>query len=160
MKNFSVTQKILSFGATYKVTSSLSPVVSMTVKGKVFSISPRLDAYKGDDGELIATMQGNFLKSEFTVTKNSTEIGTIQFPIISIFKSFTLVIGDKVYKSSKGIISNKLTAKDDSGKVMLSIAKDFTFRDQFSVEADESIPDELAALAAIALDQRFFEGKN
>jgi hypothetical protein len=84
-------------------------------------------------------------------------VGSVSFPMISLKKSFTLQTEGKKYEADGGYLAGELVCKDDSGHVVLKITKQLSLRDKFRIEADESIPSQLALLAAVAVDQRFFQ---
>jgi uncharacterized protein YxjI len=159
MEAYTVTQKILAIGATYQAKKQGSQEVLNTIKGKILTLTPKLEMKKGtEQGELTHVLKGNFLKTLFTIEDpQGKALATIKFPLMAIFKKFTLTVGDKVYNASGSLTAWNFVARDESNtKEMLSISKDFSFRDQFSVAMDESIPREIVILAAIAVDQKFF----
>ena len=163
MQYFRVVQKVLSFGPTYIVYAEGSETPIMTVRGKLFSITPKLDAKEGEknEGKTLATVTGNFFKTKFDMKNaDGTDIGSIKFSLLSaIFKNFTLSVGGKSYKSVRELFAEKYSCKDESGKEMFVIAKEKGFRDKFLVLVDDSIQKELGILSAIVIDQKFFENK-
>lgn len=161
MKNFTVTQKLLSVGATYQVKPDGGNDVAYTIKGKVFTLSPKLEMKKGNDGEVISRMKGNFIGTKFAISDpEGTELGVIQFPFLSFIAKFTLTIGDTVYNAKGGFTARNFSCIDAEGNTKFTIAKELAFRDKFNVAIDESMSEETAILAAVAIDQRFFQKKS
>jgi uncharacterized protein YxjI len=164
MQTYELTQKILSIGATYEVRNAALPDASncdplLTIKGKLFSMSPSLSISQGGaDGPVIGAMKGNFARTKFECKgADDVVLGSLAFPMIALKKSFTLHANDKEYKADGGYLAGELVCKDPAGEVVLKITKQLALRDKFRIEADESIPAPLALLAAVAIDQRFFQ---
>lgn len=161
MQSYTVTQKLISLSATYLVKEGQSDDIIMTIKGKLLSFTPKLEANQGSDGPLVATLVGNFLKTKFDILANGENlIGSVTFPFFSFLKSYTLHLGEVSYKSKGTLISNTFSCTDENGKEILTVSKDFAFRDKFTISADDSVPKEVAILSAVAIDQRFFQEKS
>ena len=77
--------------------------------------------------------------------------------MIALKKTFTLKSGDKEYQADGGYLAGEFVCKDEQGAVVMKITKELALRDKFRIEADETIPAPLALLAAVAIDQRFFQ---
>ncbi|MBN1412406.1 MAG: hypothetical protein JW969_16280 [Spirochaetales bacterium] len=159
MELLTVTQKLLAIGATYLVKKQGEQEVLNTIKGKILTLSPKLEMKRGaDEGELTHILKGNFLKTLFTIEDNlGTVIATIKFPLIAVFKKFSLMIGEKAYNAQGSLTAWNFVARDKGDRELFAITKDFSLRDQFSVAVDESIPKEIIILTAIAVDQKFFQ---
>ena len=161
MKTFTVTQKILSIGATYLVRAESNDSILYTIKGKVLTLSPKLEMKQGEDGAVTRLMQGNFFSTKFTITEpDGTQKGFIQFPFFSFIAKFTLTIGTETYNAKGGFTARKFSCTDAAGNIKFTVSKELAFRDKFMVTLDESIPEETAILAAVAIDQRFFQQKS
>jgi uncharacterized protein YxjI len=161
MKTFTVTQKILSLGATYLVTANGGKDPVYVIKGKILTLSPKLDMRKSEKGEVIKKMQGNLLGNKYTVLNSGGAVdGLIQFPLFSFIAKFTLTVGSETYKAKGGIMARNFSCVDASGGVKFVISKEWAFRDKFTVSVDESFPEETAILAAVSIDQRFFQNKS
>ncbi len=160
---FSVVQKILSLGPTYLVYEN-GQVPSFTVRGKVFGFTPKLDAREGEnkDGKVLSTVKGNFFKTNFAISDATGKtLATITFPLISFLKNFTITIGDKTYKTKAGILSARFSCKDDAGQDIFTIVKELAFRDKFMINVDDAKVNKLVGvMAAIVVDQKFFQKKN
>lgn len=161
MKSFTIVQKLLSMGATYIVKEGETQVY--TVKGKIFSFTPKLEMFKEADtkGNIINTLKGNFFKTQFEIL-DSTEasMGVIKFPFFAFIKKFTLSMNGRDYSAKGGFTATNFTCADEAGATKFTITKDFAFRDKFSVTIDDSSMDTATAiLAAISIDQRFFQQK-
>ncbi len=158
MKSFTVTQKILSIGATYLVAPEGSKDPAYVVKGKILTLTPKLEMRRGEQGEAIKTLKGNFFATKFTILgQGGSEEGLIQFPIFSFLAKFTMTLGNATYSAKGGFMARKFTCTDSSGAVKFTISKEWAFRDKFAVSIDESVPEEAAILAAVAIDQKFFQ---
>ncbi len=161
MKSYTVTQKILSIGATYLVTAEGGKDPVFVIKGKILTLSPKLEMKKSDQGEILKTMNGNFLGTKFSIyDKDGSEDGAIQFPFFSFIAKFSLSAGGQTYAAKGGIMARNFSCVDASGTVKFTISKDFALRDRFTVTLDDSFPEETAILAAVAIDQRFFQKKD
>lgn len=159
MQTFELTQKILAIGPTYEVRTSddASPPV-LTIKGKVLSATPLLSMNEGIDGPAIGSMKGNFTRTKFECkTSDDRPLGSIQFPMLALKKTFTLEADGKSYRGDGGYLAGEFVCTDDGGNVVMKITKQLSLRDRFRIEADERIPTQLALLAAVAVDQRFFQ---
>jgi uncharacterized protein YxjI len=156
MKTFTVTQKILTIGATYQVKAEDDQIIH-TIKGKIFTMAPKLEMKTGTEGEVIKVLKGNLFKTNFTVeTPEGNVEATIQFPFIALFKKFNLTIGDRVYNAKGSITAWNFTCTDENGMELFTISKEFAFRDKFTISVDESIPQDIIILVAVAVDQKFF----
>lgn len=161
MKTFIITQKILSIGATYLAVPEGSKEPAYVIKGKILTFTPKLEMKKGDQGEVLKTMKGNFIGTKFTIIdKGGAQDGLIRFPLFSFIAKFTLTIGAASYVAKGGIMARNFTCQDQAGKTVFTISKDWAFRDRFTVALDESVAEETAILAAAAIDQRFFQKKS
>ncbi len=160
MVTYTVTQKLISLGAKYLVRTGESKDVIMTVKGRILSFTPKLEAIEGEDGSPVARMTGNLFKTKFEIFDNSDKVtATISFPFMAFVKRFTLTADGKTYQAKGGLIARKFSCLDESGKEVLTISKDFSFRDKFTINMDESFPKGSGILAAVAIDQRFFQDR-
>lgn len=160
MQQYEVSQKILSIGATYEVRASGNAELLNTVKGKVLSATPKLTMVEGKDGPEVAKIKGNFLKTKFQITDGKGQsIGSLSFPLIMLKKKFTLNVGGKEYQASGGLTGRAFTATNSAGDPVLQISKELAFKDKFAVTVGEEMPAHAAFLAAVAIDQKFFEEK-
>ena len=160
---FSVVQKIFSIGSTYTVyENSQSP--AFTVRGKLLTMTPKLEAREGDnkDGKVLSTVTGNFFKTNFVITDAAgTTLASIKFPLISFLKNFTITIGEKTYKTKAGILSARFSCKDEAGQDIFTIVKELAFRDKFMINVEDTKVNKLVGvMAAIVIDQKFFQKKN
>jgi hypothetical protein len=159
MQTYELTQKLLSVGPTYEVrqadTGATDPVV--TIRGKLFSATPSLSMQQGSDGPVIGAMKGNFTRTKFECHEGDRLVGSLAFPMLALKKTFTLKNGDKEYQADGGYLAGEFVCKDERGDVVMKITKELSLRDKFRIEASESIPAPLALLAAVAIDQRFFQ---
>ena len=166
MQAYELTQKILALGPTYEVRSVAAPMgvadenapPMVTIKGKLLTATPMLFINEGAEGPAVGMMKGNFARTKFECkTVDDQLIGSLQFPLLALKKSFTLQAGGKEYAADGGYLAGEFVCKDDAGNVVMKITKQLALRDKFRIEADESIPTPLALLAAVAVDQRFFQ---
>jgi hypothetical protein len=77
--------------------------------------------------------------------------------MFALKKTFTLETGGQQYKAEGGILAGEFTCKNAHGEVVLTITKQLAFKDKFAVETSGAIPTQVALLAAVAIDQRFFQ---
>jgi uncharacterized protein YxjI len=157
METFEVTQKLLSFGPQYEVTSQGSSAVLATVKGKILTASPKLTMFEGSSETEIAFMSANFMKTKFEcfdAKKQAT--GVLAFPMFAFKKGFALTVGGVEYKADGGFFGGEFKCSDPQGNVVFVIAKQLALRDKFAVTTTGVVPRDVALLAAIAIDQKFF----
>lgn len=160
MKTYTITQKILSIGATYQVKAAESEDIIHTIKGKILTFTPKLEMRQGKEGEITKILKGNLFKTKFSIENpQGFEEAVIQFPFIALFKKFTLTVNAKVYNAKGSLAAWNFTCSDESGRNMFTISKEFAFRDKFTVTIDESIDREIVILVAVAVDQKFFTQK-
>lgn len=156
MKQFKVSQKILAIGATYEVFEGSDTTPKMVVKGKILTIKPKLEVVQ--DGLTVATMTGNIFGTRFEITDASGTVqGTLQYPFFAFLKSFKLIIGEKEYVAKGGLIGRKFSCEDTDGTIMVGVSKEMSLKDKFDVSVNDSIPEIVGVLAAVSIDQRFFQ---
>jgi uncharacterized protein YxjI len=160
MQAYEVSQKILSIGATYEVRQPGNDGILNTIQGKVLSATPKLTMREGKEGGEVAKIQGNFFKTKFQISDSQgNSVGTLSFPFIALKKSFTLDIGGKQYKATGGLTGRAFTCTDSTGKTVFEVSKQLALKDKFAVHVSESVPRDTAFLAAVAIDQKFFQDK-
>jgi len=158
METYELTQKILSFGPSYQVRANGSDQVLWTIKGKLLTATPKLTMVEGTDDGDVAFMKGNFVKTKFDISVAGQGLGALQFPLIALKKSFTLALGDKQFKADGGFLAGTFKCTNAQGEIVLQIAKQLSLKDKFQVSHEPSqIPREVALMAAVAIDQKFFE---
>ena len=163
MQTYELTQKLLAIGPTYEVrpvadtTTQATEEPMLTIRGKLFSATPSLSIAQGTEGPVLGAMKGNFTRTKFECTEGDRLVGSISFPMLALRKSFTLRANDKEYTADGGYLAGEFVCKDDAGDVVMKITKQLSLRDKFRIEAAENIPAPLALLAAVAVDQRFFQ---
>jgi uncharacterized protein YxjI len=156
METYEVVQKILSFGPQYEVRAADSPEVLMTIQGKVLSMTPKLTMRDGE--REVATMQGNFMKTKFECFDAEKQpLGTLAFPLIALKKGFTLTVGDATIQADGGFLGGEFECKDANGHTVMKITKQLSLRDKFAVQTSGAVPRDVALLAAVAIDQKFFQ---
>ena len=158
MEAYEVSQKILSIGATYQVRAAGSSEVLYTVKGKVIAVTPKLTMVEGEKGDEVAVVTGNFFKTTFTMKgTDGSPMGELSFPLIMFKKTFTLSAGGQQYKASGGLMGRAFSCEDSSGNTVFEVNKELALKDKFAVNCSDALPREVAFLAAVAIDQKFFE---
>lgn len=156
MKQFKVVQKILAIGATYEIFEGGETSPKMVVKGKIITIKPKLEVVQ--DGSVVATMTGNILGTRYDIVDASgVAQGSIKYPFFAFLKSFKLIVGEKEYVAKGGLIGRKFSCEDTDGTIMVGVAKELSFKDKFEVSVNESLPEIVGVLAAVSIDQRFFQ---
>jgi uncharacterized protein YxjI len=157
METYEVTRKLFSFGPQYEITVHGSNDVVSTVKGKVLTATPKLTMAQGTQGAEVASMHGNFMKTKFECFDDKKQLtGTLAFPMFAFKKGFTLTVGHNEYKADGGFFGGEFKCSDARGNVVLVIAKQLALRDKFAVTTSGVLPRDVALLAAVAIDQKFF----
>jgi uncharacterized protein YxjI len=157
MEKFEVVHKLISVGAQYSVHDGTTENVVATVRGKVLSLTPKLTMVAGQDGAPVAELSGNLTKTKFVVAgPDKKEIGALTFPMFQFKKSFTLTVGKTEYKAEGDVMATEFRCNDSAGNPVMVINKQATLRDRFAVSVGGDLPREVALLAAVAIDQRFF----
>jgi len=160
MKTYTLFQKILAIGDTYEVREGEAKEALFTVRGRIFTFAPNLSLAKGKDGAKTHQMKGNFWRTKFAITTESGgEVATIEFPFFAWKPSFTLAVNGNTYTATGTLFAWNFNCADNAGKSVFTIQKEFAFRDKFTVRIAESMTQEAALLAAIAIDQRYFQKK-
>jgi len=160
METFEVTQKLLSFGPQYEITAQGNPTVLFLVKGKILTMSPKLDMFQGSTGEgaPVASMTANFMKTKFECfDANKQLLGTLSFPMFAFKKGFALSFGGQEFKADGGFFGGEFKCTDAQGNNVMVIAKQLALRDKFAVTTSGVLPRDVALLSAVAIDQKFFQ---
>jgi|SRR5215469_8329769 len=158
MQTFEVVQKLLSFGPSYEIRPTGQTDVAMTVRGKVLTMTPKLTMVAGADGAPVAELTANFMKTKFVVMgTDGKEKGTLQFPLLQFKKSFTITVDGHDFKADGGFFGGEFKCVDAQGNPVLVIAKQLSLRDKFAVTTNGTLPEEVALLSAVAIDQKFFQ---
>jgi uncharacterized protein YxjI len=158
MQTFEVVQKLLSFGPAYEIRLTGQTDVAMTVKGKVLTMTPKLTMVAGTDGGAVAELTANFMKTKFVITgSDGKEKGTLTFPLLQFKKSFTISSEGHEFKADGGFLGGEFKCVDAQGNPVLVIAKQLSLRDKFAVTTNGALPEEVALLSAVAIDQKFFQ---
>ncbi len=156
METYQVTQVLMSVGSVYNVTKPREDAQLFTVRGELMSATPKFHLLKGE-GENVADLTGNFIKTRYEVHKDGKLLASLVFPAVAFKKTMTLTAGQTVYEADGGVFKGVFQCKDGEGKVVLEIAKDLGVRDSFVVKTTESLPMEVGLLAAVAIHSRFYE---
>jgi len=158
MQSYEVIQKILSIGPSYEVRRTGFDDVLATVNGTVLSFAPRLTMVQGNDGSQMAKLTGNFLRTSFVMTAtNGSELAVLRFPLIALKAKFTLSMKDETYTAKGGVLAMKFSCVDKAGNLVFTVHMQIGLGDRFTVDVAEDFPKEVAFLAAVAIDQKFFE---
>ncbi len=160
MQEFELTQKILAVGDTYEVRrrrAETGDAVVSTIRGKVLSMTPSLTMTEGEGGPDVASLKGNFLRSRFECrSEGSAAVGTLTFPTLALKRSFVIAHAGKEYRVESGLMGCEFLCVGEDQQPVLVIRKELALRDRFSVQVGDELPCELALLAAVAVDQRYF----
>jgi uncharacterized protein YxjI len=157
METFEVTQALLSVGSVYHVKKRREEAALYTVRGELMSTTPKFHLVKGDEGELVADLVGNFIKTRYEVRVGEQLLATLVFPAVAFKKTMTLTSGETTYEADGGVFKGVFQCKDAEGKVILEIAKELSIRDTFLVKTTDALPLEVGLLAAVAIHSRFYE---
>ncbi len=157
MEKFEVTQRLLTMGQVYEVRAGGGGDVVATIRGKVLAATPKLTMVEGSDGEEIAYLSGNFMKTKYECAgPDRRTLATLAFPMLALKRRFVLSVGDKQYKADGGFLGGDFRCTNDVGEAVLVIAKKIALRDSFAVSTAGAFPRDVALLCAVAIDQRFF----
>jgi len=154
MAEFEISQKLLSIGATYQVFKAGDSEPAYTVKGKLLTLTPKLTMVEGSDGPVVAQMTGNLFKTTFTMTDNQGGVqAVLTFPFfVFLKKSFNLECGGQSYPAAGGFTGRSFECG------AFTVDKKLAFKDKFQLSVVEDFPPDVAILACVAIDQKFFEG--
>jgi uncharacterized protein YxjI len=163
METYELTQKVLSFGPAYEARRTDRAEPPIAIKGKILTVSPRLSMLGGESGGEVASLAGNFSKTKFDcfdAQKNC--IATLRFPLFAIKKGFTIDVSASAggaarqYKADGGFLGGAFECKNAAGEVVMRIAKQLSIREKFEVTTTGELPRDVALMAAVAIDQKFF----
>ena len=157
MSNFDLTQRLMSVSTVYDIAKRGSDAVDMTAYGTFMAASQEFRLVEGTEGKEIATLKGNFNKTNFKIfSEDQKEIASLDFPSIAIKKTLKLHIGDKEYSADAGVFAGVFRCADAQGNVALEIKKEGGLSDRFSVNVTDGVENEVGLLAAVAIHCRFF----
>jgi uncharacterized protein YxjI len=156
MSVFEITQRFMTIASEYEVKVGTETEASLMVKGTFLTSTPNLTLFEKD--KAIATLTGNMMKTKFVISAGGEEKAVVNFPAVSLRKTMTLTVNGRGYHATSGGLSTEIfQCADNEGKVALELRKEVSFRDRFKVDAQESIPREVAILAAVAIHCRYYE---
>jgi hypothetical protein len=157
MEAYELTQKL--FGGGYDVHAPGGDAVVMAVRDGTLHDG-------GEKGPALGRVKPNFWATRAKLfDPDGNDIGELEFPSPLSFKgkTFALHTADAVYRAryeatdrAGKISSGVFRCADDRGEVALEIEKQLTLKHRFSVRFAPAMPREIAVLAAVAVDQRFF----
>jgi uncharacterized protein YxjI len=154
---YELVQKLLRLGPSYEVFAAGRGPALYTVKGSMLWAKPKLEMCEGDGGKLVATLRGNVLKTRFEIrSKDDRTLAKLAFPLFGLKKGFELSAGDVDVAAQGGFVGGDFAGKTKSGELVLSIKKKLSLKERFAIEVSEALPREVALLAAVAVDQKFF----
>lgn len=152
MAEYEISQKLLSLGPTYQVYDPAGQLL-YTIKGKLLSFTPNLTMVEGADGSAVASMTGNMFRTSFTMS--GAEQAVLTFPLFGFLKKrFTLEVGGQTYEASGGFTAYSFSCG------AFSVNKKLALKDKFQLHVDDDFPQEVAMLATVAIDQKFFESND
>jgi uncharacterized protein YxjI len=157
MEVYEVTQALLSVGSVFHVKKPHEESVLYTVRGELMSSSPKFHLVKGEEGEPLADLTANFIKTKYEIKNGDTTLASLVFPAVAFKKTLTLTVGDTAYEVDGGVFKGVFQCKAADGKVLLEIAKELSIRDTFLVKTTDALPLEIGLLSAVAIHSRFYE---
>jgi uncharacterized protein YxjI len=157
METYEVTQALMSVGSVYHVRRPRAEDVLYSIRGELMSTTPRFRLVEGDDGETLAELTANFIKTKYEIAKEGKVVAALAFPAVAFKKTLTLTVGDTQYAADGGVFKGVFQCRADDGTMVLEIAKELSIRDTFLVKANDSLPLEIGLLAAVAVHSRFYE---
>jgi uncharacterized protein YxjI len=156
MDRYELVQKVFRLGPAYEVRAKGERALLFTVKGSMIWAKPKLEM-RGEKDELVATLRGNVLKTKFEVRDGEGRtLAKLSFPLFGLKKGFALEAGAVRLEARGGFVGGDFTCKSDAGDVVLAIKKKISLKDRFAIESSGAVPREVAVLAAVAVDQKFF----
>ena len=157
MDRYELVQKLLRLGPSYEVFAKGDRGVLFTVKGSMLWAKPKLEMRDGESGKLVARLRGNIVKTKFQVEDDGGQIlARLSFPLFGLKKGFEMQAGDAKLEAQGGLVGGDFVCKSGDGGVVLSIKKKVSLKDRFAIETSGAVPREVAILAAVAVDQKFF----
>lgn len=157
METYEVTQALMSVGSVYHVRRPRSDEILLLIKGELMSTTPRFKLVKEQEGEPLAELTANFIKTRYEISKNGSVLAALAFPAVAFKKTLTLTVGETHYDADGGVFKGVFQCKTSDGTIVLEIAKELSIRDTFVVKTTESLPLEVGLLAAVAIHSRFYE---
>lgn len=157
MAMFEITQALMSVSTLFHARAQGADDVVYTVRGDLVSPVPRFALIKGEEGDKVAALAGNFVKTKFDIEVGGAVAATLTFPPVAFKKKFTLRVGDTEYAVDGGIFQGLFQCKGGTGEVDLEIAKQFGIRDSFIVKTTDKVADAIGLLATVAIHSRFYE---
>ncbi len=156
MSLFEITQRVMTIASEYEVKVGTDKEPSLVVKGTFLSTTPNLTLYEKDT--VVATLNGNMMKTKFVIASGGEEKAVVNFPAVSLRKTMTLTFAGRGYHAVSGGVSTEIfQCADNEGKVVLELKKEVSLRDRFKVDAREDLPREVAILTAVAIHSRYYE---
>ncbi len=163
MERFEVVQRLAAVATTYDVRVHGTEPIVLVVRGAPMSLTPKFVITDPGEEKELASLQGNFNKTEFHVHDvEKKEVATVTFPSIALKKTLSLKVGDKTYTADAGVLAFEYDFKcqDAKGNVAIEVKKKEGLthvRDRFVVECGADMPREVAVLITVAIHSRYFE---
>lgn len=156
METYEVRKKLLSWGPTYDVRRPGEEAPLLTVKGTMTSL--KLALLTGTDGPEIAKLDPNWLGTTYEmVAANGEKLGTLTFPLIALKQSFELVLGARKLQADGGFLATSFKCVDADGAVAFTVSWELGWTDQFRVEVGDGFPRDIAVMATIAIQKKFYD---
>ncbi|MBN2738442.1 MAG: hypothetical protein JXR70_15790 [Spirochaetales bacterium] len=157
MKTFKITQKTFELNDDYIISQSKNAEIAYVIKGK-FAFPPEWEMREGlGQGLAFKKVTSNLLKTRFKVFDNEKKaVALIEFPLMSLIKHFTLYMGNKKYNAQGGFSAWDFQCRDQEGREVFTVSKENTLSDRFTVDIQEQMPEDIALITAVAIDQKYF----
>lgn len=156
MESYEVRRKLLSLGPSYEVTRPGEEALLLTVKGTLTSMKLTLRA--GADGPELAQLDPNWLGTTYEMkAPNDEKVATLTFPVLAFKQSFELVLGSRTLKADGGFLATSFRCVEADGQVAFTVSWQVGWTDQFLVEVQDGFPRDVAVLATIAIQKKFYE---
>jgi uncharacterized protein YxjI len=158
MEIFEVSQVVMTIGSTYVVRVPPAEDTVMTIKGSLMSSTPKFSLIQGTDGQELASLVGNFIKTKYQILDAEKKpLGNLLFPAIAFKKTLGLTVNGRGYTADGGLMGGAFKCVDNEDQVALEISNKSRFVDRFEINIRGAIPKEVGLLAAVAIHSRFFE---
>lgn len=154
---YEVTQSLTTVGSAYVVTRQRGDDVLYSIRGELMSPTPKFHLVRGEEGEKLGELSGNFIKTKYEISKDGKSLASVTFPAVAFKKTLTLVVNGTKFEADGGVFKGVFQCKGTDGVTVLEIAKELSIRDTFVVKSTAALPLEVGLLAAVAIHSRFYE---
>ena len=156
MDRYELVEKLLRLGPSYEVRSG--GAVRYKVKGSLLWEKPKLSLRDARSGEVLAVLRGNAVRTRFDVKDPSGRVlAKLSFPLLGLERRFEMEVGNVTFDAEGAFLGGDFACRGKGGGVVLAIKKKkLSLRNKLVIETSAAVSPEVAVLAAVAVDQKFF----